>query len=114
MLINATTSLPDGARLRLRLPHQSDRAGVHALLTGLGLGIDELELARALRFPPRERVVACAMAFVGGTERVVAVGAIDLGARHPDLLIADAALAPGAADALAGALRERSLRDAAA
>ncbi len=114
MLLNATTSLPDGSRLRLRLPHRADRQGVRALLTGLGLATDDLELVRALRFAPRERVVACATAFVGGTERVVAVGAIDLGAREPDMLIADESSAPGAGAALAYALRERSLRTVAA
>ncbi|MBA2350071.1 MAG: hypothetical protein H0V81_17490 [Solirubrobacterales bacterium] len=114
MLLNATTALSDGARLRLRLPHRADRAGVRALLLGLGLETRDLDLVRALRFAPRERVVACATAFVGGTERVVAVGAIDLGEREPDLLVADESLAPGAGAALSGALRERSLRDAAA
>lgn len=114
MLLNATTALPDGARLRLRLPHRADRVGIQALLLGLGLGIDELDLARTLRFAPRERAVACATAFVGGTERVVAVGGIDLGTRDPDLLVADEALAPGAGAALVFALRVRSLRDAAA
>ena len=114
MHLNATTSLPSGARLRLRLPHRADRLGLRALLEGLGLEADDLELVRTLRFAPQERVVACAMAFVGGTERLVAVGAIDLGTREPDLLVADESLAPGSGVALAYALRERSLRDAAA
>lgn len=114
MHLNATTSLPDGARLRLRLPHRADRLGLRMLLDGLGLAADDLELVRALRFAPQERVVACATAFVGGTERLVAVGAIDLGTREPDLLVTDESLAPGAGAALAHALRERSLRDAAA
>lgn len=114
MLLNATTALPDGARLRLRLPHRADRVGLRVLLEGLGLATCDLELVRTLRFAPQERMVACATAFVGGSERVVAVGAIDLGTREPDLLLADESLAPGAGEALAVALRERSLRDAAA
>lgn len=114
MLLNATTALADGARLRIRLPHRADRTGLRALLERLGLAGDDLELVRALRFAPRERVVACATAFVGGSERLVGVGAIDLGAREPDLLVVDEAQAPGARVALAFALRERSLRDAAA
>lgn len=114
MLLNATSPLPDGARLRVRLPHRADRAGVHALLEGLGLAADELELARALRFAPQHRAVACATVWVAGTERVVALGGIDVGADAPDLLVADEADAPGARAVLADALREHALRRLAA
>ncbi len=114
MLIDATTSLPDGLRLRVRLPHSSDRAGLHALHARLGFRVEELELARALRFDPRRRAVACATAFLDGAERPVAYGAIAIGASEPDLLVADELLAPGAGVVLDAALRERSARHAAA
>lgn len=115
MLIDATTTLPDGGpRLRVRLPHASDRTGLEALLGRLGLAARELELARALRFDPRHRTVACATAWVAGSELVVAWGAMDAGAQEPDLLIADHATAPGAGAVLVAALRQRSGRQAAA
>lgn len=114
MPIDAATTLPDGARLRIRLPHRSDRAAIGALLERLGLAAEELTIARALRFPPQERAVVCATAWVAGHPQVVGVGAIDLGAREPDFLLADEALAPGVGERLRGALRERSLRDVAA
>lgn len=114
MLIDATTTLPDGLHLRVRLPHAHDRTGLHALHTRLGFRVEELELARALRFDPRRRAVACAVAFVAGTELPVAWGSIEIGAGAPDLLVADEALAPGAGVVLEAALRERSQRHAAA
>ncbi len=114
MPIDATTTLPHGLRLRVRLPHTSERAGLRTLLTRLGVVAEELELARAARFDPRRRTVACVTAWVGGSEELVAWGAIDAGAQEPELLLADEALAPGAGAVLAAALRERSERHAAA
>ena len=114
MLIDDTTTLPDGTHLRVRLPHSSDRAGLHALLGRVGLDAEELELARALRFDPARRTVACATAWIDGGERLVAWGAIDVGARTPDVLLADDVTAPGAGEVLAAALLERAERSAAA
>ena len=114
MLIDDTTTLPDGLHLRVRLPHASDRAGLRALLGRLGLEAEELDVARALRFDPARRTVACATAWIDGEERLVAWGAIDAGRHAPDLLLADDATAPGAGGALAAALLERVERSAAA
>lgn len=114
MLLDDTTTLPGGLRLRVRLPQARDRAALHALNARLGVSVDELDLARALRHDPTRRAVACASAWIEGTERVVAYGAIDIGACDLDLLLADDALAPGAGAVLAEALRERSHRHAAA
>lgn len=114
MLIDATTTLPDGLHLRLRLPHPADRTGLHALHARLGLEIEELALARALRFDPVRRAVVCVTAFLGGADRPVAYGAIDIGADAPDLLVVDEELAPGVATVLEAALVERSRRHLAA
>jgi hypothetical protein len=59
----------------LRLPQSSDASEIQAL------GADrltELELARLLRFDPRQRLVICAVALIDGAARVVGVGAMDL------------------------------------
>jgi hypothetical protein len=90
------------------------RAGLHGLHARLGFRVEELELARVLRFDPRRRTVACVTAWVDGSERPVAYGAIDAGADAPDLLLADEERAPGVAAVLEDALRERSARTAAA
>ena len=114
MLIDTTTTLPNGAHLRVRLPHGSDRAGLRALLGRLGIDAEELDVARALRFDPLRQTVACASAWVEGTERLVGWGAIALGADAPHLLLTDEALAPGAGAVLEAALLERNARHAAA
>ncbi len=114
MLLDATTTLSNGLRLRVRLPHARDRAALHGLHARLGLHAEELDLARALRHDPSRRAVALASAWIDGAERVVAYGAIHIGAPGPDLLVVDDALAPGAGAVLAEALQERSRRHAAA
>jgi hypothetical protein len=95
VLLDSTTQLPDGSRVRLRLPHAADRSGLHALHQRVGVLADDLDLARVLRFDPRRRAVVCATAWVGGTETIVGYGAIDFDDIAPHLLIADTALAPG-------------------
>ncbi len=107
-MLDTTTTLPDGVRVRVRLPHASDRPGLRALHAHLGFEVGELELARALRFDPRRRVVACVTAWDGTAERLVGYGAIDLGADDVDLLVVDATRAPGAAELLRGGLRTRA------
>lgn len=114
MLIDSTTTLPDGRHLRVRLPHTSERSGLRALLERVGVEAEELDVARALRFDPRRRTVAVASAWVQGSEVLVAWGSIAAGASEPDELLADEQLAPGAGAVLAAALRERSERRAAA
>ena len=93
--LDATTTLPGGLHVRLRLPHAADREALHALHARIGLAADGLELARFLRFDPCTRVVVCATAWLDGGSQVVGYGAIAHGAPEPDLLVVDEALAPG-------------------
>ncbi len=64
-----------------------DSSAIRAFLAEQGLGIDELELARWLRFDPRRRAVICASALMEGREAIVAVGGIDLDRSTPDTLV---------------------------
>lgn len=105
-----TALLPDGTRARVRLPHRSDRAALRALHERLGLPAGDLELARALRFDPRRRVVACLTVWDGGCERLLGYGAIDVGAAEPETLVVDPDRAPGAEGVLAAALRTLAAR----
>ena len=73
-----THPLPDGGRVRLRLPVASDREALHALLAELGLAAEELEVRRALRCLPGRRDALCATHWHGARERLVGFGAADL------------------------------------
>jgi len=106
MLLNTKTTLPDGTRLRVRLPQAVDRSALRALHARLGLQADALDVARTLRFDPREIAVACATAWDGSGEAVVGYGAIALNEDEPHLLVCDEATAPGVRDALSAALRD--------
>lgn len=114
MLLDTTTTLPSGQRLRVRLPHARDRQGLLALHERLEAPVEELVLARTLRFDPRHRAVVCATAWIAGREQLVGYGAIEIGASAPELLVADDVLLPGVGHAIDAALRERSRRHAAA
>jgi hypothetical protein len=103
-LLDTNITLPDGGRVRLRLPQARDRRGVTALLERVGVGTDALDLQRALRFDPRERAVVCATRWTADGERVVGLGAITFGADRADLLLVDEALAPGLGATLHGTL----------
>lgn len=94
-LLDDTTSLPDGTRIRLRLPHSGDRAELRALHGRLGLQADDLEIGRALRFDPRTRTTLCATVWVGGRETVVGYATTTRGARQAETVLADERLAPG-------------------
>ena len=78
--LHGTHPLPGGGRVRLRLPHALDRAGLHELLARLGLAADELEVRRAMRCVPRRRVALVATGLVDGRERLVGFGALEDGA----------------------------------
>lgn len=108
MLTDAHTTLSDGTRVRVRLPHTGDRPGLHALHARLGVRVEDLDLARTLRFDPRRRSVVVATAWFGGAESVVAYAAMDLDADAPDLLVADERLAPGIGETLVEALHGRA------
>jgi hypothetical protein len=89
--------LPDGGRVRLRLPHVLDRDGLHELLARYGLAADDLDVRRALRCVPRRRVALCATGLVDGRERLVGFGALEAGELT---LLGDEAVAEVLEDAL--------------
>jgi hypothetical protein len=114
VLLDTTTHLPDGARVRLRLPQAGDRQGLLQLYGRLGVHATPLDLERALRFDPRRRAVVCATAWVGVTETIVGYAAIDLDAQTLDVLMVDEDLAPGLRVVLESVLTARGAgRDAA-
>jgi hypothetical protein len=107
VLLARSHPLPDGARVRLRLPQAGDRAGLIALHERLGAPLDPPRLARILRFDPRACLSVCATMLTGLTEVVVAYGHIDRDGEG-SLVVADEALAPGVADLVRAALLERT------
>jgi hypothetical protein len=90
-----------------------DAAAIRSLLERQGLDVDDLELARLVRFDPRCRAVICASALIGPTETIVALGAIDLDAASPDMVIADSSAGDGLRDLVADALMARARAHAA-
>jgi hypothetical protein len=74
--LHETHTLPDGSRVRLRLPHIADRDALHELLAEHGLTADELEIRRALRWSP-DRPVVVAVEWQGSVERLVGFAAGD-------------------------------------
>ncbi len=103
-LLDDTTALPDGTRIRLRLPHAADRIGVAELSQRLGLEADDLEIARALRFDPRTGTALCATVWVDGRETLVAFGTAARGTGRVDTVLADERVAPGAGAIVGAAL----------
>ena len=75
--------------MRLRMVGPRDAGAIRSLLSHQGLDLDELELARLVRFDPRCRAVVCASALIGPTETIVGIGAIDLDGQTPDLVLVD-------------------------
>lgn len=104
MRLDATTALPDGSRVRVRLPQAADRERLAALHVQLGIALDELDLARELRFDPRRRTVICAVVWDAGVERLAGWAAADRDATAPDLLLADEATVPGVTQVLRDAI----------
>ena len=104
MRLDATAPLLDGRRARLRYPHAADREGIAALHARLGLRAYEVELARALRFDPRTRVVLCVTTWLDGHETVVGWATAARGRTTADTILVDEALAPGAGALLRDAL----------
>ena len=89
-------------------------AAIEELAAGRGVELDALGLARLVRGDPRQRVVICATALVRGSETVVGVGAIDVSATEPSLLVVDELVTDGLSGLLTAALtgRAASLRRA--
>jgi hypothetical protein len=108
-LLSRSYALPNGPRVRLRLARRRDLPALRGLLEQRGVEVSELELTRLVRFDPMKRTVLCATAFVGGTETVVGVGAIDLAADAvPDTVVVDERLTEGLGELLAAGLTQRA------
>jgi hypothetical protein len=107
VLLTRSHPLPDGSRVRLRLPHGGDRGGVEALHDRVGAPLDAVRMARILRFDPRSCVSICATMLTGLNEVLVAYGHVDHDGSG-SLVVADEALAPGVADLVRAALAERT------
>lgn len=94
----------------LRLARLRDLRGVEDLFAREGYGLTRLELERLLRSHPRERLLLCATALIGGTETVVGFGAIGLDrpGDSPTEIITDSELAPDLGSLVAEALLGRA------
>ena len=77
VLLTRTHPLPDGTRVRLRLPQPGDRAGLTALHDRLGAPLDDMRMSRILRFDPRACVSVCATILDGKAE-LLAPGVTEL------------------------------------
>ncbi len=95
MRLDTHHTLPEGTRVRLRLPQMRDRVGLVDLLARLGLEADEMDVARILRFDPRGRSVICATVWTGSSETLAGLVAGTKDGSGPDLLVADERLTPG-------------------
>jgi hypothetical protein len=107
-ILNRLYVLPRGPRVRLRLAQAGDAVAIRALLREHGAGSEDLEAARLLRFDPRRRVVICATALIGSTETIAGVGAIELDALEPDVMVVDEQLTEGLDELLKRALVSRA------
>ena len=107
MLLGTTTHLPDGPRVRLRLPHGTDRARLRDLHERIGQP-DDLAMTRVLRVQPGRLVAIVATVWDGGADVIVGFGRADCdGDGTPELLLADEELAPGVGRLLRAALAEQ-------
>ena len=107
-LLSRSYALPHGPRVRLRLARRGDLPALRGLLAQRRVEASDLELTRLVRFDPT-RTVLCATAFVGGTETVVGVGAIELTAdAEPETVVVDERLTEGLGELLGAALTQRA------
>lgn len=100
MLLDTHITLPSGDRVRLRMPHLRDAAGLQELLVRLGLDTGDFDARRTLRFDPRRRAIVCATRWTAGGEVLVGVGGLTYLDGEIDLLLTDEELAPGLAAVL--------------
>lgn len=104
-------ALARGPRVCLRLARVRDLAGIEDLLMRHGVFPSQFELARLVRADPRQRIVICGLALVGGVEQVVGVGALDLDGdslAEPSPLVVDDELTSGLDQLLHDALVGRA------
>jgi hypothetical protein len=78
VLLHGTHLLPDGTRVRLRLPLAADRGPLRELLASLGVAADDLDLRRALRCEPGRRAAVVALECDGPHQRLAGLGAVDV------------------------------------
>jgi hypothetical protein len=107
VLLTRTHPLPDGTRVRLRLPQAGDRAGLVALHQRLGAPLDDMRMRRILRFDPRDCLSVCATVLTGLTEVLVAYGHVDRDGTS-SLVVADEIAAPGVSGLVRAALAART------
>jgi hypothetical protein len=107
VLLTRSHPLPDGTRIRLRLPQSGDREGLSALHDRLGAPLDDVRMTRILRFDPRACVSVCATMLSGLTEVLVGYGHVDRDGTS-SLVVADETLAPGVTELVRAALAERT------
>ncbi len=107
-LLAQSYPLARGPRVRLRLAGSRDADEITALYALNGLEYDRLEVAKLLRASPRDRIVICATALIGSAETIVGIGAIQVGASEPDILVADTMLTSGLPELLTSALVSRA------
>jgi hypothetical protein len=101
--------LAGGLRVRVRLARPGDRPLVADLLERLGFQPSHSQLLDVMRFDPHRRAVVCATALVGGTERVVGFGAVDLqSAGAPATVVAEPEHGRELVGLLRGGLRARA------
>jgi hypothetical protein len=103
-LLDRHHTLPGGDRVRLRLPHLGDHAGVHDFLHRLGLDAGDLDVRRGLRVAPADRWSVVATRWDGAAERIAGMASVDGSDGAPTLLAED----PAICDLLARALAERA------
>lgn len=96
--------LPGGDRIRLRLPHVTDRARVHEFLERLGLSAHELDVRRGLRWTADRRWTLIATRWNGACEQIVGIATADGEDGAPTLLAED----PAVCDLLSRALAEHA------
>jgi hypothetical protein len=101
-----THSISDGTRVGLRLARARDETSVKALAARIGAHYSDLDIARLVRFDPRQWMVICARALWHGTEVVVGVGAIRLDRDQPELLVVDDRLGEELGELMRHSLRE--------
>lgn len=100
-------ALPTGPRVCLRLVRPRDQAGIRDLFDAHGRLVDDLELTRLVTFDLMRRLVLVATALIDTSEKVVGVGAIELGEEAsggPTLVLVDDDRTEGLDDLLADAL----------
>lgn len=97
-------TLPGGTRVRLRLARARHEPSVRALVARTDAECSELDIARLVRFDPRERMVICVL--LDTSEVVVGLGAISFDSDRPELLLVDEQVGEELNELLSSSLHE--------